>query len=121
VLSLTGARLDLGAGDPLTSAKRLWELSGAISVDGGTSPFSLYQLGSALSHLSSAKETQLPVSVTTGYVPTAELLGPESQVFEKFNGGATRSCSERAPVLSTTASSSLHSSAIQGEANDGGT
>ncbi len=118
VLALTGARLDLGPGDPLSSAERLWELSGAISVDGGTSPFSLYQLGSALSHLSSAEETQIPVSITSGYVPTAELLTPERQVFERFNGGVTRSCSERAPVLAATGSNNLHPSAIQGEAND---
>ena len=59
---LLGAHLDLGPSSPLTSAKRLWELSGALTVDGGASPLALTALATALGQLHTATQVTLPVT-----------------------------------------------------------
>jgi LCP family protein required for cell wall assembly len=114
VLSVLGSRLNLSPSKPLTSAKRLWELSGAITIDGGASPLALSQLAHALEQMHSATQVGLPVTLHPGYVPTAELDPGGPAALAHFNGGTAASCRLRIPVNSqgsvvTTPNSVVHS------------
>jgi LCP family protein required for cell wall assembly len=102
VLSLVGARLDLGPGAPLTSARRLWELSGAITVDRGASPLALNELAGALGQLHAAAQVTLPVTLRSGYVPVADLDPGGAAALNRFNGGSTPGCSLRSSISSSS-------------------
>jgi len=102
VLSLLGARLDLGAASPLTSARRLWELSGALTVDGGASPFALTALATALGQLHTATQVTLPVTLHPGYVPVADLDPGGATTGIQFDGGPTPGCTVRSPITTSS-------------------
>jgi LCP family protein required for cell wall assembly len=102
VLSLLGAHLDLGPSSPLTSAKRLWELSGALTVDGGASPLALTALATALGQLHTATQVTLPVTLHPGYVPVADLDPGGATTATQFDGGATPGCTVRSPISTSS-------------------
>ena len=54
LLAQLGTRLHVGIAAPLESWIRIWELSGVLSVDGNTTPITLYSLGTAMSHSNAA-------------------------------------------------------------------
>ena len=101
VLSQLGARLDLSPSAPIESAKRLWELSGAVTIDGGASPFALAHLADALGQLHTATQVELPVTLHPGYVPMADLDSGGPAALARFAGGSTPGCSLRVPIGSS--------------------
>jgi LCP family protein required for cell wall assembly len=116
VLSQLGSRLDISPTTPLSSAKRLWELSGAITVDGGTSPFALSQLAQVLKQLNSATHDELPVTLHPGSVPLADIDPGGGAVLARFDGGTSPNCSLRVPISSpgpATTSGSIYSGRSQ--------
>jgi LCP family protein required for cell wall assembly len=104
VLSLLGARLHISPTAPLASARTLWELSGAVTVDGGTSPRALAQLAGALGHMQTAAHLVLPVTFNPGYVPVDDLAPGGPEVLARFNGGRTPHCSIRTGLNPTAPS-----------------
>ncbi len=95
VLAALGANLHIGPTAPLTSAKRLWELSGAVTIDGGTSPLALSELAHVLGKLRGADQITLPVALHSAYVPVADLAPGGATSLTQFEGGSTPGCSLR--------------------------
>lgn len=98
VLTALGRRLHVGPSDPVQSALRIWELSGAVSVDGGANPLVLLRLGDAMARIGAADRVTLPITVHGGPVPTATIDRAGISVLKEFSAGSPAGCSTRIPV-----------------------
>jgi len=78
VLTQLGSRLRLRAKKPLKSARSLWVLAGAVTIDRGATPLVLLELARAVAHLDHAPVEVLPATLHPTEVPTA-YLDPDAQ------------------------------------------
>jgi len=88
VLVQLGSRLRSRAWLPLASARRLWVLAGAVTLDEGAGPFALLALARAAAHLDDVQVVVLPVSFRDGEVPVAILGRDAHNAIATFNDGA---------------------------------
>jgi len=95
VLVQLGSRLHLSAASPISSLRKLWTLSGAITVDNHSGVSDLRNLSHALGRLGTAHDEQIPVIFHPGAVPIADLQPSAGAKLEAFQGPPQHGCSLR--------------------------
>ena len=87
VLRSLVAELDLDWASPLRSLRLMWTGAGAVKVDDGAGPAELRRMVQDLRGLGPAELVQLPIALTGGAIPTAQLLSSATQVLQGFETG----------------------------------